>query len=174
MRRVVRQQNQKNLRANADPDTKEASQEFNRDKEKRSRGKIADPKAIAYSGEIPFTLLEEEKESGRESHPNGETRAERIRFTEEEKEILSHADSRFFTQRFSEEETQVFVANSDTGGIPGAFAGSDGDTWSGRNAQCHAVTFAQEKRSTGYDRGQRHIRLRKLPGHRAADRRYRA
>ena len=64
--RVVRQQDQENLRADADPDAAETSQELDRAEEKRGRGKIAYAKAIGHSGEISVALFFEEEKGFRE------------------------------------------------------------------------------------------------------------
>lgn len=177
-RGVARQQDQKDLRADADPGAEKTSQAvFAGAEEKRGGGKIADAKTIGYSREISVAFSFKEKES---LHSCRKCGAERIRFAEEKEEIFSDAGSGLFTERFSqeekeafadtrpgffaepfsEEEAQVFVvANTNPGGISRTFAEPDRDTGSGRNAQRHAVTFAQEKRSAGHDRDPRHIRL---------------
>jgi hypothetical protein len=161
-RRVVRQQNQKNLRADTDSGAAKTSQELNRAEEKRKRRKIADPKTIDYSGEISVALAFEKEKSGRESDVRGEAGVECVPYAEEKEKVVANSRSRFFAERFSKKETQILsVAHSDTGGISRIVCESGPNTRSKRNAKTRSVTFAipQEKRSAGHDRGQGHMGL---------------
>ena len=162
-RGVVRQQDQENLRAHADPRAAKASQELDRVEEKRRGGKIADAKTIRHPGKISVALfIQEEEKILRESHSRGEGGAGCLRFAEEKEEVFSDALSGFFAESIPKEETQTFpVANSNTRGITSSIFESDRIPGSRRNSQRHSVTFSirQEKRRTGHHRGQGHIRL---------------
>jgi hypothetical protein len=154
-RGVVRQQDQENLRADADPRAAQASQEFDRAEEKRGGRKISDAKAICHSAKISVALFFEEEKIFREPHSRGEYGAGCIRLTEEKEKVFSHArpgflteaipeekkeifsvsGAGFFAERFSKEETQAFpVADSNTRGITGAFFEPDRVPGSRRNS----------------------------------------
>jgi hypothetical protein len=178
-RRIVRQQTQKNLCADADAGAAEASEEPGRAEEKRGAGKISIAETVRHPGEITVALADEKEKRLREPYPRGRNGARRLsiaqkkeevladirtrsfgkRLAEEEEKIFANAFARFFGQPFAEEkETQGFsLAVSNARAISGAFlkSGPRG------NSQRQSGTFGvpEEKRSAGYDRGQRDRRL---------------
>jgi hypothetical protein len=105
-RRDIRDQDQENLRTDADPNPTKTSQELDDLDEKRGRGKIADPKAGAHSGEITVAFAVEKEKSVHKSQTRRD--ANRDRFAEE-KEKLANAGTGFFPERFVQEEEKAQV-----------------------------------------------------------------
>jgi len=159
-RRVVRQQDQENLRAHADAGTAETSQELDRIKEERGRREIAHAKTISHSGKISVAFAVEKEEGVRESDARRFTGAERLRFIEEKEEIFTRARTGDFPWRVTEKEAQTFFV-ADSNPITWRISESDPKSRSERNSEGNtfAVSIREKERRPRHDRGEGHRRL---------------
>ena len=157
-RRIVRHQDQENLRTDADAGAAKAAQELDGHEEKGGRGKIADAKAVAFSREISFASLSKKRKSPRVP-ARREARAESLPLRPG-KRRLRRLRVRILAECFSqkEEETQIFsFADSTPEESPTPSPSPSRHSRSMRKvpAPRRHLLLPKEKRGAGHRRGQR-------------------